>query len=167
MNMRRVFQTLALIAMVTLAVHATAQSGGGFDLSWNTIDGGGGSCSGGPAGGSKFALSGTTGQFDAGGCAAGAYPLQGGFLASFQNPAGPELKVTTSFGALIITWPAASCSGFHLEASARPSGGPWVDLGEGFPSGPDRFVAVAAASAQNFFRLRKACAGGCSPNCQN
>lgn len=55
---------------------ALAEPGnGGYDLGWNTIDGGGGMSS---TGGS-YTLRGTIGQSDAGRLAGGAYTLAGGF----------------------------------------------------------------------------------------
>ena len=53
---------------------ALAQTGGGYDLTWNTIDGGGGISSGG-----AYTLSGTIGQPDAGQLSGGVYTLNGGF----------------------------------------------------------------------------------------
>ena len=50
-----------------------AQSGGGYDLTWSTIDGGGGASSG------AYSLGGTVGQPDAGAMTGGAYSLVGGF----------------------------------------------------------------------------------------
>ena len=54
--------------------HADTQSGSGYDLSWYTIDGGGGLSSG-----SGYSLSGTIGQPDAGTLSGGGYTLNGGF----------------------------------------------------------------------------------------
>lgn len=54
---------------------ASAQSGGGYDLTWNTIDGGGATFS---TGGS-YSLGGTIGQPDAGSMSGGTYQLAGGF----------------------------------------------------------------------------------------
>jgi hypothetical protein len=68
----RLFLTIALLLLFTLPV--LAQSGGGFDLSWSTTDGGGGSSSGG-----IFSLAGTAGQPDAGVMSGGVYALAGGF----------------------------------------------------------------------------------------
>ena len=56
---------------------AIAQSGGGYDLSWNTVDGGGYTFS---MGGGYF-LGGTIGQPDAGTHSGGPYTLGGGFWA--------------------------------------------------------------------------------------
>lgn len=53
---------------------AAAQSGGGYDLSWSTMDGGGGISSGG-----DFTLHGTAGQSDAGRMEGGDFVLRGGF----------------------------------------------------------------------------------------
>ena len=53
---------------------AQAQTGGGYDLSWQTIDGGGGTSSGG-----GYSLAGTIGQADAGLLSGGQYTLRGGF----------------------------------------------------------------------------------------
>jgi hypothetical protein len=54
---------------------ARAQSGGAYDLSWNTLTGGGQTS----ATGGVYTLGGTTGQPDAGTLAGGAYSLAGGF----------------------------------------------------------------------------------------
>jgi len=59
---------------------ASAQSGGGYDLTWNTIDGGGGTSTGG-----AYTLSGTIGQPDAGTLSGGAYTLNGGFWNDALN----------------------------------------------------------------------------------
>lgn len=64
---------IILILLVSAAI-SHAQSGGGYDLTWNTIDGGGGTASGG-----GYELSGTLGQPDAGQISGGAYTLGGGF----------------------------------------------------------------------------------------
>lgn len=52
-----------------------AQSGGGFDLSWNSVDGGGAMFSS----GGSYALGGSMGQPDAGTAGGGSYTLAGGF----------------------------------------------------------------------------------------
>jgi hypothetical protein len=52
-----------------------AQSGGGYDLSWNTVDGGGGPFST----GGVYSLGGTAGQPDAGLLSGEGYTLAGGF----------------------------------------------------------------------------------------
>ena len=68
----RIILTVASLFLFTLPV--LAQSGGGYDLSWSTTDGGGGASSGG-----IFSLAGTAGQPDVGVMSGGAFTLAGGF----------------------------------------------------------------------------------------
>lgn len=65
---------LTLSVILILTATALAQTGGDYDLSWWTVDGGGGTSSGG-----LFSLSGTAGQSDAGLLSGGVYTLGGGF----------------------------------------------------------------------------------------
>jgi hypothetical protein len=66
---------LPLVATVLLATTTLAQSGGRYDLSWNTIDGGGHTFSSAEG----YALGGTVGQPDTGVLSGGDYTLSGGF----------------------------------------------------------------------------------------
>lgn len=66
---------LFVLASLLLATVALAQSGGGYDLSWSTVDGGGYTWSE----GGGYSLGGTAGQPDAGVISGGAYTLSGGF----------------------------------------------------------------------------------------
>lgn len=66
---------LAAFLSLTLAVGASAQSGGGYDLSWWTVDGGGYTWST----GGGYSLAGTIGQPDAGVLQGSGYTLAGGF----------------------------------------------------------------------------------------
>jgi hypothetical protein len=67
---------LALLLAAILGAGAVlAQTGGGYDLTWSTIDAGGGGSAGG-----GYQLAGTLGQPDAGATlSGGAYSLSGGF----------------------------------------------------------------------------------------
>lgn len=73
--MRRLSLLLATALILLAALSVAAAQTDDFDLVWHTIDGGGGTSSG----GDRFALSGTIGQPDAGQMLGGAYTLQGGF----------------------------------------------------------------------------------------
>ncbi len=79
----RVLLFAGLTLLFTLPV--LAQSGGELDLSWSTVDSGGGTFS---TGGS-YALGGTAGQPDAGILTSGAYTLSGGFWAGQAAPTPP------------------------------------------------------------------------------
>ena len=65
--------------LVVISLVLARQAAGDYDLSWNTIDGGGGQSSGG-----DYALTGTIGQPDAAYSSGGDYELLGGFW-----PGGP------------------------------------------------------------------------------
>lgn len=74
--LRLTFYALFPIALLTfLAPVVLAQSGGGYDLSWWTVDGGGYTWSE----GGGYALGGTIGQPDAGVLQGSGYTLAGGF----------------------------------------------------------------------------------------
>ena len=75
-------QAAACLLLLLAAVPTLAQSGGGYqvarsgyDLTWSTVDGGGGTFST----GGGFSLGGTAGQPDAGLVEGGTYALAGGF----------------------------------------------------------------------------------------
>ena len=70
-----VMVSMLLVCLIAPMSAATAQSGGGYDLTWSTIDGGGYMVS---TGGS-YSLGGTIGQPDAGALGGGSYTLAGGF----------------------------------------------------------------------------------------
>lgn len=76
-SLSKIVGLLAVCLLVT--VPALAQSGGPYELSWSTIDGGGGQSSGG-----QYVLTGTIGQPDADWSSGGDYELLGGFW-----PGGP------------------------------------------------------------------------------
>jgi len=68
---------VAFAVALLISSIAAAQTGAGYDLTWNTIDGGGGSNSGG-----TYSLAGTLGQSDAGTLSGSGYTLHGGFWIS-------------------------------------------------------------------------------------
>ena len=68
-----------LLIWFLAALPSSAQSGADYDLSWSTIDGGGGTSTGGP-----YTLTGTIGQPDADWSEGGEYEVLGGFW-----PGGP------------------------------------------------------------------------------
>ena len=74
MHTRRILPTVLLLLLAVSAV-ALAQSGGPYDLTWNTVDGGGYTFST----GGGYSLGGTVGQPDAGLLTGGDYTLGGGF----------------------------------------------------------------------------------------
>lgn len=66
---------LAAFLLLAFAIGVSAQTGGGYDLTWSTVDGGGITFST----GGGYSLGGTVGQPDAGALTGGGYTLAGGF----------------------------------------------------------------------------------------
>ena len=93
-----------LTVWLLMTSSALAMSGGDYEISWSTIDGGGGRSTGG-----DFALVGTIGQPDAGEMAGGDYTLAGGFW-----PGGPTLAFCfvnfEHFAAFALYWLDTPCN---------------------------------------------------------
>jgi hypothetical protein len=71
----RMTALVGIALLLAISTTVLAQTGGGYDLSWGTVDGGGGIVSG-----SGYTLIGTTGQPDASASlSGGGYTLTGGF----------------------------------------------------------------------------------------
>ena len=80
--LKRLFLLLVLAALAVLALTISpvnAQTGGGYELSWLTIDGGGATLGGGAASGGAYQTQATLGQPDAGQASGGVYTLKSGF----------------------------------------------------------------------------------------
>src|ERR1700716_2104483 len=101
----RLIASGALLLLLSLVVSsAQAQS---YSIDWFTIDGGGGTSTGG-----VYSVSGTIGQPDAGHMSGGNYTLDGGFwsiIAAVQTPGSPTLRIVfTATNTVLIAWPAPS-----------------------------------------------------------
>jgi len=73
--MKKLWLVMAVAGLLLASSLALAQSGGGYDLTWSTVDGGGGTFST----GGVYSLGGTAGQPDAGLLSGGTWTLAGGF----------------------------------------------------------------------------------------
>ncbi|TMC55344.1 MAG: hypothetical protein E6J26_08160 [Chloroflexi bacterium] len=83
--MRKLLLVVVLVAVALAAWRAlptVAQTGNGYDLSWNSIDGGGITFA---TGANNYSLGGTIGQADAGVLSGGPYTLTGGFWAALNT----------------------------------------------------------------------------------
>jgi hypothetical protein len=153
-------RTLLLAAASGAALHAArGQSDGSFDLSWNTIDGGGGISSGSSVFGA-FAVVGTAGQPDAGIMNSDGFSINGGFWGFVHNlPAQntPALRITLAGSHVIISWPNPS-PGFDLQETAAldNSMSIWNNVGQP-PAvvSSEKQVTLPPTDASRFFRLRK------------
>ena len=133
---------IGLIASLTAG--ASAQN---YSLDWFTIDGGGGTSTGG-----SYSLSGTIGQPDAGTMTGGNYSLTGGFwsIEAVNAPGLPRLLITPAGNNVTISWTPSS-PGFVLQGNGGLTAASWADA----PSGSTNPISVPASAAARFYRLRK------------
>jgi hypothetical protein len=149
---RLVLQLAALVAISLLPMCARAQS---YAIDWFTIDGGGGTSTGG-----VYTLSATIGQPDAGSMSGGTYALIGGFwsiVAAVQMPGAPELHITRDpvSGAVTVFW-ANPSSGFELQESVDLSNARnWMSVPVApVVVGTNKTVNVVSPFGNRFYRLR-------------
>src|SRR5262245_52127934 len=103
----------AILALFGLCLSGGAALAQTYAIDWYSMDGGGGTSTGG-----VYSISGTIGQYDAGRMSGGNFSIEGGFWAivgAVQAPGGPALRVVRSTtNTVVIAWPAPS-TGFSLE----------------------------------------------------
>lgn len=138
----------SILATIILAA-ALSASAQNYSIDWYTIDGGGGTSSGGP-----YTLSGTIGQPDAGVHTGGSYTLVGGFWGAFavQQVGAPTLIIRPAGpGQVTISW-EPNTPGFTLQESVNLglTGGGWSPS----PSGGANPVTVPSTTIK-FYRLFK------------
>jgi hypothetical protein len=121
-----------------------------LSIDWHTIDGGGGTSSGG-----VYSVVGTIGQPDAGGpMTNGQFSVTGGFWAfptAVQTAGAPTLIIARAGpGLAMISWTPSS-PGFVLQETFSLSPTNWVTS----PSGATNPIAVPSSLLTKFYRLFK------------
>jgi hypothetical protein len=119
-------------------------------LDWSTIDGGGGTSTGG-----VYSVSGTIGQPDAGPTMTnGQYSVTGGFWAlpmAVQTPGAPTLTIVPAApGQATVSWTPAA-PGWVLQESVNLAATNWVNS----VSDATNPIVVPATAPQKFYRLHK------------
>jgi hypothetical protein len=153
--MKASLHILFWLLMAAQSTSVLAQSGGGYDLRWNTLGGGGG-----PSAGGSFTLNGTIGQADAGTMSGASFVLSGGFWGGIVGIIGPVPALSirlVSGNDVILTWPNPS-TGYVLQQTANMSapGGGWTDVTQTpVINGANKEVTLAATGAFCMFRLRQ------------
>jgi len=144
-------RTIASLAVVSITAVALAQ----YSIDWQTIDGGGGTSTGG-----VYSVSGTIGQPDAGTMSGGNFSLTGGFwslLSIVQTPGSPLLNISfTSTNTAMVSWPSAA-TGFNLQQNTNGIGtSNWSNLVSGIQENASiRYIIVNPPSGSRFYRLFK------------
>lgn len=142
----------ALLAVMTLAA-SFAQ--GQFTLDWSTIDGGGGTSTGG-----VYAVRGTIGQPEAGAMSGGNYSLTGGFwslLSVVPTEGAPLLSIyRTPTNSLAVTWPSTA-TGWSLQQNTNGLNSVhWSNVTSGIQDdGTRRTLVVSPPAGNRFYRLLK------------
>lgn len=138
---------LAILAGLLTAVVTSAQ----YAITWSTIDGGGGTSTGG-----VYSVSGTIGQPDAGGpMTNGQYSVTGGFWAlptAVQTTNAPTLTIAPANpGFATVSWTPVTGTNWLLQERLSLSGGTWSNS----PSGTTNPATVPATLPTRFYRLFK------------
>jgi hypothetical protein len=143
-------KTFLLICGLLMPGLADAQN---YAISFFTIDGGGGTSSGG-----SYSLSGGIGQPDAGKMSGGQYLLEGGFWnAAIAVPTAGSvmLNIRSSVNSFIISWPVRETA-LRLESNSNLSTtNAWQNVSQMASTNNGMIsITVPATPGNTFFRLR-------------
>jgi len=143
MNRRR---SILISGLALLSVNGRAQ----FTIDWFTIDGGGGTSTGG-----VYSVSGSIGQPDAGvPMTNGQFAVTGGFWAlptAVQTPGAPRITIVPGApGQATVSW-APNTPGFVLQETLSLSPANWVNS----PGGATNPVVVPTVVPMKFYRVFK------------
>jgi hypothetical protein len=136
---------------IWLLLFATAARAQSYAIDWFTVDGGGGTSTGG-----IYSISGTVGQPDAGMMSGSNYSLVGGFwsvVSAVQTPNAPLLSVENLGGSVRVFW-LRSATGWLLDQSLTVTG-IWSQVA--FPyvtNATDISITVSEATGNSYYRLR-------------
>jgi hypothetical protein len=145
---------IILLMAVGLAVSSRAQS---YSIDWFTIDGGGGTSTGG-----VFSVSGTIGQPDAGRMTNGLYSITGGFwsvVEVIQTPGAPLLSIEQLGGGTVrVFWPLPA-DGFVLDQTSAMTSPPaaisWSQVPFPYQTNATHISITVAPAGNRFYRLRR------------
>ena len=146
------------LAVLLLALPALTADAQDYAIDWWTVDGGGGTSTGG-----VYSVSGTIGQPDAGEMSGGTFTLVGGFwgvVAAIQTPGGPLLSVVLTNGSVTVSWPR-SAEGWVLDEVAALVGAPgsngWTQVSIPYVTNATQIQITVPrpVTGNKFYRLRK------------
>jgi len=143
---------LTSLSTLLLCCCANAQS---YAVDWSTIDGGGGTSTGG-----VYSVSGTIGQPDAGTMSGGNLTLQGGFwgvIAVVQTPGAPLLSIfRTTTNTVAVVWPSPSTGWTPQQNTNSISSVNWSNVTNGIQDdGTTKTLIVNPPVGHRFYRLNK------------
>jgi hypothetical protein len=140
-------KTRLLIPWLPLLMFPLLQAAA-YEISWSTIDGGGGFSAGG-----AFSIGGTIGQPDAGAMGGGSCSLIGGFWGLDAEPGIPLLDIRFAIPYVVLSWPWPS-DGFVLEQTYGLSFPAWTSVAMPVVVAGGRNTVTLPIGGTRFFRLR-------------
>jgi len=150
---REFLKTLVGVALLWVAAFSLqAQS---YSIDWFTIDGGGGTSTGG-----VYSVSGTIGQPDAGKMSGGNYAIDGGFwgiIAAVQTPGAPFLSIArTTTNTVAVFSPSPSPDWTLQQNTNSISSVNWSHApGTLLDDGTTKTLLVNPPTGNRFYRLFK------------
>jgi hypothetical protein len=150
---RSICVTVSVLAISLLTFAVSRASAQTYSIDWYTIDGGGGTSTGG-----VYSVNGTIGQPDAGHMSGGNFTIDGGFwgiIAAIQSPGSPLLRVIrTSTNTVVVAWPAPS-TGFSLQQNSDLKTAAWTGVTNTVNVvGSENQIIVAPPIGNQFYRLK-------------
>jgi hypothetical protein len=150
---RMLARILALLAFLLIGdTLALAQT---YSIDWHTIDGGGGTSTGG-----TYQVTGTIGQPDAGLMSGGSYTVQGGFwgiISVVQTPGAPMLAIfRTATNTAVVSWPSPS-TGWTLQVNTNNLASVnWSNVTSNIQDdGITKFLIVNPSTGNRYYRLKQ------------
>ena len=151
--MARCATRILVLVWSTVAAHAQQHS-----IDWSTVDGGGGTSTGG-----IFTVSGTIAQPDAGQMSGGTFTLEGGFwgiVAAIQTEGAPLLSIELAGGQVKVSWPAPAPGWVLTETNLVTGAGsplwPQVSAAQYQTNAGRIFILTAPQPLQNrYYQQRK------------
>ncbi len=154
MNICRTKKSMMVGLGTALLLVLTAQAQ--YAIDWHTMDGGGGTSTGG-----IYEITGTIGQPDAGATIQGGdIALQGGFWALIgvmQTDGAPELRIANNLdGTATLSWAMAGSDGFQLRVATDLELEDWADVPDVPAVVGDQYqVTVSLTATKRYYQLRK------------
>ena len=123
-----------------------------YSIDWFSVDGGGGTSTGG-----VYSVSGTIGQPDAGVMSGGNFTLQGGFwsiLSAVQTPGAPLLRILlTTSNSVVVAWPV-STPNYVLQQNVDIGTTNWTGTPAPAVVGNENQLLVIPPAGNRFYRLK-------------
>ena len=150
--MRKSFCLVPFAAVLLFAMSPAKLQSQTYSINWQTVDGGGGTSTGG-----VYAVSGTIGQSDAGTMSGGGYSLTGGFWVPYAAPAPgppPLLGIQLTDNVVMVYWPSPS-TGLKPQVNTNLGTPNWVTPVETVQdNGSIKYLLVSPPAGKRFYRLK-------------